>query len=279
MMQQVMRHIERGLFALGLAAAVGCGSGASDAPGAQLFETIETYTLTLNDDGTHGGYTTYEQVPVSGIGEARQGLLACNWADNETFYLAKDAIPADIDVGVWDAQVQFNTIANTTGVVATPWVSGGHNPDAWIRLTTATSASPACTDSDPNTGCTGAWAVCAVKDGKRSQCEIYLHHHNLRHVYGSGTLLNRGVRAAVLHELGHTQGLKHFTSGTSCSDPVGTGATCAWGSKPGGADTVMSYCASILSVQNYDGCELEELYWNIGNGAEKNGGSTLSCPN
>jgi hypothetical protein len=271
---------------LTVSAALGC-SGApleAHADGEARTETVEYYSFGERTDGTweEVAFYTYER-EAPGVGTAAQPLLACNWADNETFYLGW-AANIQNDPAIWPGVLTglnaFNQIANTTGVIATP-LAAGNNYDAYIQASVQAGGghSPGCADSLDSTPCVFGAASCAVKDGRRSQCTIYIMTENIKYRYVTASERSSVLRRTLLHELGHTQGLQHFVSGPICTNTTGVGTLCPWGSKPGGKDTVMSYCAHGGATLGYDGCELEELYWNINTGPEKNGGDLLFCDN
>ncbi len=243
-----------------------------------ILTVTETTTFARADGSLDGTEETYE---VEAIGTAEQALTngAC-LTDNETFMvLYGSSLGASWANTARDqATSKLATIGSTTGVVPV-FLPSSQGWDVVINPATAAeeAASPA------TLGRTLCSKVTKPDGGGTvsSKCSIKLYVNHIDSIYG----VVPGARDAVLqfvlmHEYGHAQGLSHFTSGAQCSDPVGSGTTCPWGSKPGGTDTVMSYCAlqGLSSTSyTYDGCELEELYWLIGQGAETTATSGNTC--
>lgn len=262
---------------------IACSS--ADSTDREMTTITETTTFARPDGTLDGTEETYE-VPAdeyeSQFGTVEQPLVdgAC-LTDNETFYVLYGSSlgPIWANNARSAATSKLTTIANTTGVLPTfqPAQQG------WdVVINPATAAEEA--ESSARLGKTTCSKVTKPGGGGTvsSKCTIKLYVNNIDAIYN----IVAGARDAVLqfvlmHEYGHAQGLTHFTpGGAQCSDPVGSGTTCPWGSKPGGKDTVMSYCslAGLSSTTyQYDGCELEELYWLIGQGSETNATSGTQC--
>lgn len=254
-------------------------SACADA-GDPTITVVETTTFARPDGTLDGTEATYETA-ASELGMVEQALTngAC-LTDNETFRI----VLGNSLGSTWANNARDNalsllaTIGNTTGVVPV-LVPGSQNWDA--NIIPASAAEEASAPAVLGSSTCSKVARPGGGGTVNSKCTVRLSVNNISALYS----IVPGARDVVLqfvlmHEMGHAQGLSHFTSGTQCSDPIGSGTTCPWGSKPGGKDTVMSYCSlqglSSTTFQ-YDGCELEELYWLIGQGAETNATSGTQC--
>jgi hypothetical protein len=202
-------------------------------------------------------------------GEARQALSGSGgrWTDNEVYHYSavypSTGGPFDwATIPMFQAKNYLQDASLITGIVISDAGPSTTPRDGRIVPNEVLSSSCA-------TGglCRLGVASLVLSSTKILWADIIIDIANIGHYYGASPNRAHEVRKTVIHEVGHGMGLKHFSSGLICNASTGDGAVCPWGSRPGGRDTVMSYCAPP-NTNGFDGCELEELYWNVSPGTE-----------